>query len=250
VVGVVVVDRRPLDVAPEIALDALHQLPDVVGEVEIARVFRRHDEPELVALAEARLLEGLARRAARGTVEHTRRAVLLHAVALDVPKVSGSRLGAVASEHVHVRFDDDPTGILPRTEAGGRGKARRPAATKAPMPSAHARRDAKGARGDAFARAIGPAEPRAEFVALVVVELGAVAHRKTSLLPMGSGGIQPHIEPPKGPKISPDIQPILEIRGPPFILPSAFAPGSQTATSVSNACLRGTAVCDHQGARR
>src|ERR1019366_1693801 len=85
VVGVVVVDRGPLEGPSEVDLDALHQLPDVVGEVEIAGVFRRHDEPELVALAEARLLEGLAGRGALGAVEHAPRAVLLDAVALDVP---------------------------------------------------------------------------------------------------------------------------------------------------------------------
>ena len=98
VLCVVVVDRRPLEGPSEVALDTLHQLPDVVGEVEIARVFRRHDEPELVPLAQARLLEALAGRGALGAVERARRAVLLDAVALDVPKVSGGRLGAVPSE--------------------------------------------------------------------------------------------------------------------------------------------------------
>src|SRR5271154_5394197 len=95
VLGVVVVDGRPLDGSTEVALDAHHQLADVVREVEIARIFRGHDEPELVTLAQARLLEDLAGHGPLGAVEHARRAVLFDAVSLDVPQVPGSRLGAV-----------------------------------------------------------------------------------------------------------------------------------------------------------
>ena len=55
-----------------------------------------------------------------GAVEHARRAVLLDAVALDVPQVPGGRLGAVASQLVHVRLDDDAPSVVSRTEPGRR----------------------------------------------------------------------------------------------------------------------------------
>ena len=57
--SVVMVDRRPLEFEPQVALDAGHQALHVVGEVELAGVFRRDDEPELVVLARARPVEGL-----------------------------------------------------------------------------------------------------------------------------------------------------------------------------------------------
>jgi hypothetical protein len=154
----------------------LHQLPDVVGEVEIARVFWRHDEPELVPLAEARLLEGLTGHGALGAVEHAGRAVLLDTVAFDVSKVPRSRLRAMATQLLHVRFDDDPAGARPRTEAGGWREPRLRLAAELPVTSAHEPRDAKRARGDAFARAIGPADPRSEGFE-IVVGVVASAHR-------------------------------------------------------------------------
>ena len=71
------------------------------------------------SLAEARLLEGLAGRGALGAVEHAPRAVLLDAVALDVPQVPGGRLGAVTSEPLQMRFDYDSAAVVSRTEASG-----------------------------------------------------------------------------------------------------------------------------------
>ena len=58
VLGVVVVDRRPLDFATEVPLELRHQAPHVDGEIELGAVLRRDDETKLVLLAGARLLEG------------------------------------------------------------------------------------------------------------------------------------------------------------------------------------------------
>src|ERR1700677_1313153 len=87
VARVVVVDRRPFELAPEVALHSGHQALDVVGEVEFRGVLRRHDEPELMPLAGPGLLERLDARRPRGRVEPALRAVLLDPVALDVPQV-------------------------------------------------------------------------------------------------------------------------------------------------------------------
>jgi hypothetical protein len=38
--GVVVIDRRPLDASSEVLLDARHQLPHVVGQVELHGILR------------------------------------------------------------------------------------------------------------------------------------------------------------------------------------------------------------------
>jgi hypothetical protein len=131
------VDGRPLDGAAEVTLDAHHELADVAREVEIARIFRRYDEPKLMPLAHARLLEDLARHGPFGTVEPARRAVLLDALSLDVPQVPRGRLGAVTSELLQVRFDDDSPGVVARTKAGGRGQARHRLGTEATVTAAN-----------------------------------------------------------------------------------------------------------------
>ncbi len=180
VLGVVVVDRRPLDRATEVALHACHQLTDVVREVEIASVLWGHDEPELVPLAQARLLEGLAGHGPLGAVEHAGRAVLLDSVALDVPQVPRGRLGAATSELLQMRFDDDTPRVGPRAEASdGRELRRRPGA-EAPVTPTHQRRNAKGARGHPVAPAIGPAEPRSKVVQSVVRVIWLAHHELPS----------------------------------------------------------------------
>ena len=243
--------RRP----SEVALDALHQLPDVVGEVDIAPIFRRHDEPELVPLAEARLLEGLAGRGALAAVKHARRPVLLDAVALDVPKVSGGRVGAVPSELLHVRVDERPrralvpedskpavggslAGLAPRrpcprrTSVATRRESRR--RVRAPDRSGRSeagksaracRRNGGGCPSEDLPRAlVGAARPAA-------ARPGSRCDAKTS----------------KEPEISSCIHRIIQIRGFPFILPSRHNSGSQRPTSVMpNECHSGcTAAGDH-----
>ncbi len=77
------VDRRPLDGPSEVALDAFHQLPDVVSEVEIVSIFRGHDVPIPPALLP--LLRTVRARATPadlvapllGTVADNKRAILL-----------------------------------------------------------------------------------------------------------------------------------------------------------------------------
>ena len=167
VLGVMVIHRRPLDGPSEVSLDALHQVAHVVGEVEVASVLRRHDEPQLMPLADARLLEGLPSHGALGAVEHTRRAVLLDPVALDVPQVPGRRLGAPPTQLLHVRFDHHSAGPRARAEAGGR---RQPPGlgTQTPVASEYEPRDTKGSRYDPLARAIGAADTRPEDAELVV----------------------------------------------------------------------------------
>ncbi len=201
VVGVVVIDRRPLDGAPKVGLDTLHQVTDVDREIEIPRVLRRHDEPELVPLADARLLERLAGHGALGAVEDAWRAVLLDAVALDVLQVPRRRLGAVPSKLLHVGFDDDAARALPRTEAGGRREARRAVAAEAPVSTAHERRDAKGSPW--------PPDRARDRCARTEVERRRACRRNfrgcsSETLPIQAlgGAAQPlHAEISKGPKI-------------------------------------------------
>jgi hypothetical protein len=178
--GVVVVNGRPLHGAAEVALDAPRQLADVAREIEIARIFGRYDEPELVPLAQARLLEDLSRHGPFSTVESTGRAVLLDAVTLDVPQVPRSRLGAVCSELLQVRFDDYAASVLPRAEAGGRRELRRRPAAAPPVTLAHERRDSKGARGHPIAPARAPAKPRPQLPQPLVGAIRLAHHHAPS----------------------------------------------------------------------
>src|SRR5579859_1509905 len=127
-------------------------------------------------------------------------------------------------------FDDNPAGALPRTEAGSRREPRGRLATEAPVPATHEHREAWGAGGHPFARAIGAAEPRSDLVKLVV-GVASVAHRETLPPPwLGAaarrrhvpGFLLPRSTPRKEPKIASDIDMIIQIRGFPFILPFAF----------------------------
>ena len=51
VLGVVVIDRGPLDFATEVLLDLRHQAAHVEGEIQLGGVLRRDDDPKLVLLA-------------------------------------------------------------------------------------------------------------------------------------------------------------------------------------------------------
>jgi hypothetical protein len=59
IVGVVVVNRSPLELATEVPLDPGHQAPHVLGEIEIVGILRGDDDAKLMPLSMARLLEGL-----------------------------------------------------------------------------------------------------------------------------------------------------------------------------------------------
>jgi len=62
VFGIVMIDRRPFDAAPQVPLDLRHQAPHVPGQVELRGVFRRDNEPKLVGLAETRRCSKVSRR--------------------------------------------------------------------------------------------------------------------------------------------------------------------------------------------
>ncbi len=108
--GVVVIDRGPLELAIDVALDRGHEAPHVRGQIELAAVLGRDDEPELVLLVEPWLLEGLGARPALGVVQHALGAVLLDAVALDVAQVHGGGFGTGRVQPEHMRLDDDAPG--------------------------------------------------------------------------------------------------------------------------------------------
>jgi hypothetical protein len=86
--GVVMIDGRPFDLAPQVLLDAGHQATHVGGQVKLAGVFRRHDESKLVRFAQARFFEGPTPHRSLGPVEHAFGTVRFDAVALDVPEVN------------------------------------------------------------------------------------------------------------------------------------------------------------------
>ena len=123
---VVVVDGRPLDLAPQVPLDLGHEPPHVGREVQLARILGRHDEPKLVLLAKARLFERPPPHRSLGPVERALRAVLLDAVALDVPKVHRRGLRAVRGQPHDARLDDDATRIGPMRLGAQRARGRSP----------------------------------------------------------------------------------------------------------------------------
>jgi len=85
VVGVVVIDRGPLEGLAYVALDLGHQPPHVQRHVQVPRILRRDDEPELLFLMEPRLLQCCGGDFAARTVEAPGPSVALDAIALDVP---------------------------------------------------------------------------------------------------------------------------------------------------------------------
>ena len=123
---VVVVDRRPLDPAPQVTLDLAHEAAHVGREVHLPRIFGRHDEPKLVFLAKARLFERPPPHRSVGPVEGALRTVLLDAVALDVPKVHRRGLRAVRGQPHDTRLDDDTTRIGPMRLGAQRARGRSP----------------------------------------------------------------------------------------------------------------------------
>ncbi len=111
VVRIEVIDCRPFHPSSEVPLDAIHEAPHVGREIELARVLGRDDESKLMRFARARLLEGLTLHGPVRAVECTFRAVLLDAIALDVPKMQSRRLRSVRGESHDVRLDDDAASI-------------------------------------------------------------------------------------------------------------------------------------------
>jgi hypothetical protein len=109
VAGVVMIDGDPIEFRAEVGFDLRHQLASVAGEVrEIGRVFRRDDEPKLMAIIFAAFEKGIA----VGTIvlpriEPTALSVTSRTVALDIAQVRGG-LSALACAPDGTGFDDDP----------------------------------------------------------------------------------------------------------------------------------------------
>src|ERR1019366_6622903 len=171
---VVVVHRGPFELAPEVALDRGHQPPDVVGEVELAGVLGRHDDPELMSLAATRLVERLDTRRPLGRVEPALRAVLLDPVALDVAQVQCRGLGAPRAHPRHVRLDDHPAGSLPRPRNRHPRARATDLAPGAPGPAARRAEQgvAKGAASAARRRPVVTAHARLKYREIVKIAQG------------------------------------------------------------------------------
>lgn len=117
VIGVVVVDRGPVERPSGVLLDLPHQAADVLGQVERARVLGRHNEPELVRLAAAGLLKARLRNRPVGAVEHAGAAVTFDAVALDVRE--GSAAAAAPCEVILTKRALTTTRRAPRPPPQG-----------------------------------------------------------------------------------------------------------------------------------
>ncbi len=127
--GVVVVDRHPVELRPEVLFHLLHQPPREVLEVGVFdRVLGRDDEPELMAVTLAAPQEGIAVGPVVGSiVEVAGQALARDAVALQVAQMRSSRGCAPPGELDHARLDDDAA-------AGGRRRSDRVRPAPGPRP--------------------------------------------------------------------------------------------------------------------
>jgi len=79
VVGVVVVCRRPDELAPGVLFDLGHELAGEFRQVDLRPILGRNDEPKLALLVRQRLPKDLRAELFIGAVEPTGRAVALDA---------------------------------------------------------------------------------------------------------------------------------------------------------------------------
>jgi hypothetical protein len=155
-----------------------------------------------------------------------------------------------------VRFDDDAPRVGPRAEASGGRELRRGSGAKAPVTPAHEPRDAKWARGDPFARAIGPTDPRSK-VAQSIVRLIRLAHHQlpspTARLRRGraaksrTGRAPPDSKGAENPLLSSWSN---SNKGAPFYLALRFAPGLNARGPCRRSVFGCTAACNHRCARQ
>jgi hypothetical protein len=106
-----VVDRRPLEGLAHVALDLGHQPPHVQRQVQVPRVLRGDNEPELALLIEPRLLERRTGDFTARAVEEPGPSVALDAIALDVPEMKRGGRGSTAPQCDVPRLNDDPAGL-------------------------------------------------------------------------------------------------------------------------------------------
>ena len=125
--GVVVVDRDPVELGPEVGLHLLHQIAGGLARVgQLRAILGRDDEAELMAVLAAAVEEGAAiLDVALGRIDLALLAILRHAVPFEVAQVGVHGLGA----------DELPSagGSALRVELHHAGLHRHP-----PRPRAHA----------------------------------------------------------------------------------------------------------------
>src|SRR3546814_20345918 len=91
VAGFVVIERDPIECRAKVDFDPAHKVAGVRRQVgQVSAVFRRDDEPELVAIVLAAIKEGLRLGAVLGRrIELPTLAIARRAVALDVAQMGG-----------------------------------------------------------------------------------------------------------------------------------------------------------------
>ena len=96
VAGVVVIDRDPVELRPEVGFHLLHQIAGGLARVgQLHAVLGRDDEAELMAVLAAPFDEGAAiLHVALGRIDLALLAVLRHAVAFEIAQVRVHCLGA------------------------------------------------------------------------------------------------------------------------------------------------------------
>src|SRR3546814_1338356 len=101
VAGVVVIDRDPIEFRAKVDFDPAHKVAGVRRQVgQVSAVFRRDDEPELVAIVLAAIKEGLRLGAVLGRrIELPTLAIARRAVALDVAQRGGGFTVLRSEEH-------------------------------------------------------------------------------------------------------------------------------------------------------
>jgi hypothetical protein len=96
VASVVMVDRNPVELRPEVIFHLLHQIAGRLARVgQLRAVLSRDDEAELMAILAAPVQEGAAiLRVALGRIDLALLAILRHAVPFEIAQVRVHRLGA------------------------------------------------------------------------------------------------------------------------------------------------------------
>ena len=94
--GVVVIDRDPVELRPEVGFHLLHQIAGGLARVgQLRAVLGRDDEAELMAVIAAPVEEGAAiLHIALGRIDLALLAILRHAVPFEIAQVRVHRLGA------------------------------------------------------------------------------------------------------------------------------------------------------------
>src|SRR5579871_317512 len=109
VVGVVVVHRRPNELAPGVSFDLRHELPGEFRQVDLRPILGRDDETKLALLVRHGWAKSLRAEFLIGAVQSTGRPVALDPVPLQVGQVPCRELSPVRGRRRHVPCLDDAT---------------------------------------------------------------------------------------------------------------------------------------------